>query len=214
LVTIGIILILTALLVPAVKIAIERGRRAGCMNHLRQLVTGLSQVGFDSAGRVTLRGWAGDGWLWDMDRGARDVFVNDLGIPRPTFYCPSYPEHNRDAHWNFVWDEFEFTASGYWWIVHRQGVPLTKRFEEKELVGNLEAVDDPTKTPLMADANISVFGNDFRNVMGASDIPARSPHLSGDRPDGGNIAYVDTHVVWKPFNQMRQRARAMPDHWW
>jgi prepilin-type N-terminal cleavage/methylation domain-containing protein/prepilin-type processing-associated H-X9-DG protein len=214
LVSMGIILILAGLLTPAVTGALERSRRTACMNHLRQLVTTLSQVGFDSGGRVTLQGWAGDAWLWDLDRAARDMFVEQLGIPRATFYCPSFREHNRDAHWNFVWDELEFTVSGYWWIVHRQGAPMTERFDERELISNLEAVANPSGTPLMADATISVFETDFRNVLGASDIPARAPHLDGDTPDGGNIAYVDAHVAWKPFAEMQQRAATYPDHWW
>ena len=215
LVVIAIIGILAALLVPAVTAALEKARRASCANHLRQLGLTFTQIGMENGGRLTLRGWAGDGWLWDIDRLTRDNLVAGRGIPRPVFYCPSYRTHNRDPHWDFQWGTLEFTVTGYWWIVERVGVPRTERFNPVELVSNLEAVGDPVSTPLLADATVSA-GDDFLNVAGASDVAARSPHLGlwGDRPAGGNIAYADSHVAWREFSAMSQHSLTYPSHWW
>ena len=54
---------------------------------------------------------------------------------------------------------------------------------------------------------------------GGFPIPIPSAHLYGATPDGGNIMYMDGHVDWRPFSQMRIRAwcglgTGSPSFWW
>ena len=84
--------------------------------------------------------------------------------------------------------------------------------------------------PLIADATISSLqsgtaanpgaNNSFVNVPGGFPTPANptphlSPHLKGNLPDGGFIAFKDGHVQWRKFRDMVQRAiGTSPGFWW
>ena len=64
---------------------------------------------------------------------------------------------------------------------------------------------------LASDATISRNG-DFGAVWGGSTIRHRSNHMDGPDPAGGNILFLDGHVTWREFRDMRLRATP-PDHW-
>ncbi len=86
-----------------------------------------------------------------------------------------------------------------------------------------------TDRPLIADATISAnnagtatapaAAGSFTSIpggfpIGGTAIPHLSPHLKGNLPDGGYIAFKDSHVAWRKFRQMEQRASSAPGFWW
>ena len=86
-----------------------------------------------------------------------------------------------------------------------------------------------TERPLIADATISenLIGTaaipgpagSFTSVGGGFGVngvtvPHISPHLKGNLPAGGHIAFKDSHVQWRNFKEMSQRASAGRGFWW
>jgi prepilin-type N-terminal cleavage/methylation domain-containing protein len=86
-----------------------------------------------------------------------------------------------------------------------------------------------TERPLIADATISenlngtptapAAAGSFTSVPGGFavngvTVPHISPHLKGKLPAGGNIAFKDSHVQWRNFKEMSQRATAGRGFWW
>lgn len=86
-----------------------------------------------------------------------------------------------------------------------------------------------TDRPLIADATISEnlagtaaspgAAGSFTSVGGGFtvrgvQVPHISPHLKGNLPAGGHIAFKDSHVQWRVFRDMSQRATAGRGFWW
>ena len=83
-----------------------------------------------------------------------------------------------------------------------------------------------SERPLIADATISVNKGTPANVAAAGsfkDVPGgflggspahTSPHLKGNIPDGGYIAFKDSHVSWRKFKDMDQRATGSSRGFW
>ena len=118
--------------------------------------------------------------------------------------------------------ENEFRVTGYFWMMdtrsgrgyHPEGKP------EKDWVTTLNC-KQPSSTELVVDATLST-GSDpetasFTEVRGGTysrwQIFDRTNHIRHDRPEGGNILYVDGHLDWRPFTEMAVRV-SPPYHWW
>jgi len=78
-------------------------------------------------------------------------------------------------------------------------------------------------TELVTDATISTPGDrdtaNFAEVAaggmwGMWGIYDRTNHLERDRPTGCNVLYLDSHVAWRPFEEMEPRLMDDPYHWW
>lgn len=82
---------------------------------------------------------------------------------------------------------------------------------------------------LLADATISEYragtpaapgpAGSFTSVAGGfspggTTLPHLSPHLKGNLPAGGNLAYKDGHVAWRKFAEMQQRASGSSRGFW
>ena len=85
-----------------------------------------------------------------------------------------------------------------------------------------------TERPLIADATLSAneatgptmtvaAAGSFVNIPGGflgGSVPHISPHLKGQMPAGGHIAFKDGHVSWRKFSEMTQRAVARSKGFW
>ena len=88
----------------------------------------------------------------------------------------------------------------------------------------LNAVPPNSERVLLADATISenltgtaanpAPAGSFVNVPGGFVVPHLSPHLKSTLPAGGNLAFKDGHVAWRPFSAMSQRASSGRGFWW
>jgi len=80
---------------------------------------------------------------------------------------------------------------------------------------------------LLADATVSTgpldnsgkYTSDFANVPGGfmqNNViyPHTSPHLNGKLPAGANVGFKDSHVEWRQFQFMSERAIGGIPFWW
>jgi prepilin-type N-terminal cleavage/methylation domain-containing protein/prepilin-type processing-associated H-X9-DG protein len=187
LVVIAIIALLAALLFPAINMALERSRRSGCVNNLRQIGLALTQYADDH-----------NGWLVLAGPGA-----------------PTYTDGALDNQWPFRQHVTNLAARGYikdprvWWCpsdkidgspASRKSSPATS-FATFNSLGNCsymyvagyninKTFEKPATAPVMADES-----NEQENGSATpEDMPDIGPNDNhGD--DFRNVLYLDGHVV-------------------
>ena len=225
LVVIGILVVLMAILLPTLTIARESARKARCTAGLRNIGAAMTAYGADNQGQLPVHAGNGNNWLWDLTFGTRNAIMK-TGAVRDSFYCPSGDLQNDDALWNFPDATTGWTVTGYYWLMHRlgggqlsnanitfmnypAGTPDEKRRLRKRIVSKW-----PAEVELVTDSNLSV-GNPprFSGIDGG--WPShRSNHLKrGNQGAGGNILFLDGHVVWRDISEMKVRFQPGHDEW-
>lgn len=182
--------------------------------------------------------------MWDVSYATTDYIIATGGDKR-TFYCPSDPTKTPEMAnlWQFTQNapitanpdtfdepktgrESQFRVTGYFWMMdtrigrsyHPQGTP------KKDWITTLNpGAPGPSMTELVTDATLSTGADpataSFTEVRGGTysrwQIFDRTNHLRHDKPEGGNILYVDGHLEWRPFIEMAVRVSSpYPYHWW
>jgi prepilin-type N-terminal cleavage/methylation domain-containing protein/prepilin-type processing-associated H-X9-DG protein len=209
LVVIAIIAILAAMLLPALGRAKERSKRAACSSNLHQIAIAI-QIYAQDDGKDRLPAFAGNGgWLWDLPA----PMVTNLiasGMRRHVLYCPSGAAQDDDVLWiNWV-NTHQYYVTGYGWLTPHGGVPddlVGRRLQVKlsQVTGtNTTSLVD---TEVVVDAVCS-GGNppNFVAVKGGWVKDHKTSHLDpGNRPAGGNILFLDGHVSWRKYRDMKMR---------
>jgi prepilin-type N-terminal cleavage/methylation domain-containing protein/prepilin-type processing-associated H-X9-DG protein len=202
LVVIAIIAILAALLVPALKRAMESGRRAVCVSNLRQLALATEMYANDHGGSYphNTEGDPYHGYGW---RASARLLMKGEYVSHHVYNCPSIP---MTPPMGFFPIE-EYYGDGFDESAQWQGLSIGKSvrgsyefnfydFEKQDpdrsgwpLLWTREELD-PGKTFAW-----DVFGGllHWSNPAFARFFPMVS-HLA----EGGNVAYVDGHVAWLP----------------
>ena len=176
--------------------------------------------------------------LWDVPKMAADALTQNGG-KRVILYCPGYNAGigNANFWWSFNGGAQDYRVTGYCFLMERKDArggrpapiirPYPRAFVSKlsQAVTNILSISD---TELVADVTISegtgtpndkwidvTSANLGQIIDGKTFTGFRPSHMSGPKPQGGNILYQDTHVSWKPFNKMVcavdwSNAR----HWW
>lgn len=216
LVTLAVLGILAAILIPVVSAARGTALRSSCATHLRQLGIALTQYGTENRERLPAN--LGDGaWAWDI----RYDFFSLIGLAgdlKDLAYCPAglFPEKES------LWEGFRsvgvhgYRAIGY--VILLKNTPGIDPNDWNErlsrpVVNGIEL--HPGERPLAVDATLA-RGDNFDSVLGGVPTAHRANHLNGGKPTGGNILFLDAHVAWRPFSAMRNHvvdARS-PDYWW
>lgn len=208
--TVAVIGILAGLSVFAVGRARESAKRAACASNLRQIGNALTLYANEHKDRLPDNAAPGV-WAWDV----KYEVIQLLGPPgdlKDIAYCPSGEFPEKDI----LWEGFKqgkqggFRAIGY--VLLLPGTPSLGPESTNPRLTPQPYVDpatgqtvkpEATKRELAVDASISIgFGN-FTNVQGMAPTPHRANHIAGDRPSGGNILFLDNHVEWRPFAQMK-----------
>jgi prepilin-type N-terminal cleavage/methylation domain-containing protein/prepilin-type processing-associated H-X9-DG protein len=229
LVVIGIIALLIAILLPALGRARDQAKRTQCASNLRNIGQSVFVYASQNKGKLPQH-FGGSNWLWDLPNQTRDAMLLS-GNVRDTLYCPVNERQNANELWDYVPGDLGFTVTGYYFMIKRPapptmmppppsgttmpqmqnytpgGVAMRKRYLEA-----LGDKDDPTanrtgpaEIELAADATISdaVDRNaSFTNVRGGWSQPHWSNHFKGNKAVGGNILFLDGHVVWRDFKEM------------
>jgi len=243
LVVISIIVLLAAMLIPALNKIRDLANRAVCANNIRQHLLGLTFYAEDYDGKFPCYGGMGF-WLWDLDRPFARVLVKNVGLtpstpdeltPAPdVFYCDSNiaQKRARQRYWDYHHPSgarAPYRVVGYFFILDRLNRDGTSRRGPIEGSGNKKwistmNISNPGDAELVVDITMSDSDTDsFTKVLSGG---ARgeytgwydsTSHVKSEYEGlGGNIGFVDGHVKWRPFNEMEIRwtSGSGPHFWW
>jgi prepilin-type N-terminal cleavage/methylation domain-containing protein/prepilin-type processing-associated H-X9-DG protein len=215
LVVIGIIAVLISILLPALQRARMQAQITVCASNLRTIGHAVSMYAGEN--RTKLPQYESNGaWLWDMAYGTRDALTK-YGAPRETLYCPSYPEQNVDALWNFGAD---YAVIGYFWLVKRAGPAATQvpqTLVARNYVDRYRVPDPWPGMPAALAARMPKTSSEYEvatdpvckyelqdkvwSVKGGHPEAHVTPHLNKDgKPRGANVLYLDGHVEFRAYN--------------
>ncbi len=99
LVVIAILALLFGILMPALRIAREQGRRSVCAQNQKNSVLGFVMYGHDYDGKLPLN--EVDRWLFDISYWTTDILMASGGFDRHVFYCPSNRKRDRTCFWRY-----------------------------------------------------------------------------------------------------------------
>jgi len=238
LVVIAIIALLMSILMPALSRAREQARRQSCGGRVKQMALGLNIYAQDYDGKLPLPETTGN-WLQDVAVNTVH-FLLASGMTREMFYCPSNHNHQKwnDLFWEFANDswnqtlnrferESSFIVSGYCFIldaqrgsrsrIHKYSWDSTEKIWIKSTMDKQPALRELVVDSIMgATRNNTKYGFNFEQVAGGiygqSQVYDRTSHLVSDEiPAGGNVAYLDGHTEWRPFNpDLEDNGTAIP----
>ena len=227
LVVIGIIAVLIGVLLPALTRAREQAKNTQCAAQLRNLGQALLMYANENRGKLPQHGSNGQQWLWDIPNDTRDAMVRKGGS-RKTLYCPFYSEQDADELWNY---SPTFAVIGYGYLGRRiQEPPASPSAPHPKFLPNLmptrgwvETLRPPRPPTTLAPAVAALWptkssdvevvvdstfqqNNTWSAMGGWKNIHVTS-HLRKNQPIGGNILYLDWHVDFRAFKEMKSRVK-------
>lgn len=217
LVVIAIIAILIAIVVPTLGKARQQALVINCAANLR--TNGLALRSYSNMNRDRLPAFPGAGnWLWDLPTPTRDAIVH-AGTTRHALYCTVYPEQDQDGLWNYSVSSgpVNYAVMGYFFFIARidGSYPVMQGTDRyfSQLV-----IRDSANTVIMSDATVAENSN-FSVIHGGFMLPHATSHTKGRNPIGGNMLFMDGHVAWRAFSDMKARALSVGANnstlsWW
>jgi prepilin-type N-terminal cleavage/methylation domain-containing protein/prepilin-type processing-associated H-X9-DG protein len=222
LVVIGIIAVLVGILLPSLARARESAKSTQCAAQLRNLGQALLMYANENGGKLPQHG-SNALWLWDVPFETRDALVRKGGA-RKTLYCPFYPEQDVDELWDFS-PGGNFAVLGYCYLgrrVQKNNPQLPNpNFGPMIARGYVETLRPPRPGPGVAPAVAALWPSKSSDVevvidsviqqnnqwsaMGGWKNIHVTPHIRKGQPVGGNILYLDWHVDFRQFKEMKKR---------
>ena len=244
LVVVAVLLLLGSVVVSGwCRAAARQIKRAQCAANLRQFAQATHLYATENRDRLPEMSSGGVTWAWDVPVPITSA-LQGFGMEKRSFYCPGTAPRFNDHHnflnasmnslWN--WGELSpgtgFRIIGYVTAFNGSALAITSTNQNKTILPERAAfsllIDHPPQPNdqrvLLADATISETpagtaaapgaAGSFTVVAGGFPVPHLSPHLKGNLPTGGNLAFKDGHVAWREFKDMSQRATGTSRGFW
>lgn len=192
----------------------DRSIIAQCESNLRQFTLAVMIYGGENDDKLPSTS-AGGTWAWDLPWAAGNL-LNSYGAPWQVMYCPGTafrfsPSDNFNLYTNYspgVYHIIDYALTFGGNALNPTNVnfsiyPQSLPFGPGVLPGPV-----PSKRVLLADATLTPAGTisgPWDSIQGGYAKRHTSAHLLGSVPAGGNVAFLDTHVEWRPFSQMTLR---------
>ena len=227
LVVIVLIALLTALVVPAVRSSLERGRISHCMSNQRQLASGILLTAVDGYRTLppgTLIPYSGtfliNGQTWNFtwfgalagelglsNRLGPPDDANDLSAEKPdVFRCPS-------AGPSSGWTQANLSYSVETLRVFQTLKGTAPDHVVRDSLSYLTRVRHPAKTGMLCDSDGNGTMDDLVRVI-RYPPPRADLFRPGDRHrDGGVAAFADGHAVWLPYEELGGREGPFGPEW-
>lgn len=219
LVVISIIALLLSILMPSLNLVKKRARRIVCATQIRQLGLGMAMYAGENNGKVPSDPKAAAYiYLWDVATPVVDAVAKFTGADtddpdslKDMFYCPSAPRliltnGLRENYWTpRVVGPYNYRVAGYFFILKRPpNTGVVHLIEGTELVERLD-MPNGSRSELITDMVLSQDGV-YEYVEEVAGQPQPTNHMKNDKPAGGNIIFVDQHMEWRDFDDMKIRA--------
>jgi prepilin-type processing-associated H-X9-DG protein len=194
----------------------DRSIVAQCESNLRQFTLAVMIYGGENNDKLP-NGLPSGFWAWDLPWVPGNL-LNSYGGPWQAMYCPGtalrFSPSDNFALYNYASGSFHVIDYALTFGVSSlhptninssilpQSIPAGPLIFPPPL---------PSKRVLLADATLNLNANGsgpWDSIQGGYPKAHTSAHLLGPVPAGGNVAFLDTHVEWRPFSQMAVRTTA------
>jgi len=220
LVVIAIIAILAAMLLPALNNAKERARITQCKSNQRQIGIALMIYAGDSSDRLPMGIRDGD-WPHDLSKTNADLIVA-AGAKPLVFYCPGLLAgvNIRDALSPRApgltsWWDFSATRRIVGWAIFIKAAPNDNRvgINGCRFWSKLNETNNPVEAVLISDDLFSLTDvAPYNFQVPSGNVPSgyyKPPHADSKLiPKGSNLLFMDGHVGWRRFRDMKPRLQA------
>lgn len=221
LVTIVVLAMLGGLCLAGVS-AGDQSARGVCSGNLKQFSRAMLMYAADNREQFPD---ANQQWSWDMPPVLKGAMTN-YGVRWQQLYCPGTASRFTESD---NWGLYNFSSFAV--IGYAMTLPGSNLHSTNWNSTTIPRVAIPVGLPVgtlservfLADATLcqGVARENNRSLYNYTNIPSgfskphMSPHLDGRLPDGGNVAMLDGHVQWRPFQSMQPRhTSGGPTFWW
>jgi prepilin-type processing-associated H-X9-DG protein len=131
------------------------------------------------------------------------------GLQRHVLYCPSGAEQDSDELWKTYYQNYGYGVIGFILLTPHGDPWSSTRLFGRDIQVKLTKVTGTnthnlTDTELAVDAVIS-SGRPPSFTYARAGATHRTSHLDRNQPAGGNVLYLDGHVAWRKYQDMKVR---------
>jgi len=219
LVVMAIIAILAAMLLPALANSKTQAIKTKCASNLHQLGIAIAMYAGENKDNLPEL-THGIEWPWDLDEVVYNAFIS-YGMQRDVIYDPGNPNQNSERDWD--WSPGNFYLTGYLWHFPDNNNAMPSQYAVSKLSVLPDWATNGTSFSTVVTVSCAVMSQIPPQTNLFVNIPAdngsglwTTAHLVGNRADGGNELFLDSHVSWFPFKRMQPRYSTWgsPEWYW
>ena len=197
LVVVAIIGILASLLLPSLKNARVKAKKAVCMVNTSQIAKAMIGNSDVHDGRV-LWDTTGSNGSWPHDISNKNI--EELDLTHNVYKCPLKPNYDYDTTWT-TFGTFKVGAYSYTYLRPSGNMSTNSLMGGIDWVDRLSSVDSPVETVLVVDTTVKT-GSTFNSI---SAYGPRTNHFGTANKLDQNATFVDGHSSIRFFGSFQER---------